>query len=390
MELEELEEALESQEQQAEVFDLDPFDTVVGQEGDESDSEGEDSDDEGDNLSDLSSDAGGDPDDDSDQEPVSTDFQHIQEMVNKLDSILKIIFDHFNQTHAASDPVLIPLPGTPTSRSNSPSLSTPTLETPRPISPPTLEEGKARRRAQFHTLLAIFDRTILRTFKSRYTQFIVFWYSSLDPEFADLFQGMLVSKALLEEDQPPVTRAAAASYIASFVSRAQFVDRAGARRVVQVLCGFLRARLDLFDALSGAAGMGVGMGMNVAQHSVFYAVAQAVFLIFCFRWRDLLEDQDEVDEFAPQQGPPKKWMPELDVVQRVVTSELNPLKVRRPSSYTPIRTQLGKTTIPDLAPRIGLLVQRRHAVRARRTRDGLRLLLLDHGSEPPLRLRAEY
>ena len=201
---------------------------------------------------------------------------------------------------------------------------------------------------------------------------------------------MLVSKALLEEDQPPVTRAAAASYIASFVSRAQFVDRAGARRVVQVLCGFLRARLDLFDALSGAAGMGVGMGMNVAQHSVFYAVAQAVFLIFCFRWRDLLEDQDEVDEFAPQQGPPKKWMPELDVVQRVVTSELNPLKVRRPSSYTPIRTQLGKTTIPDLAPRIGLLVQRRHAVRARRTRDGLRLLLLDHGSEPPLRLRAEY
>ncbi|PIL37371.1 hypothetical protein GSI_01064 [Ganoderma sinense ZZ0214-1] len=323
VELEELEEALESQEQ-AEVFDLDPFDTVVGQEGDESDSEGEDSDaDEGDNLSDLSSDAGGDPDDDSDQEDVPTDFKHIQEMVNKLDSILKIIFDHFNQTHASSDPALIPLPGTPTSRSDSPSLSTPTLETPRPISPPSVEEGKARRRAQFHTLLAIFDRTILRTFKSRYTQFIVFWYSSLDPEFADLFQGMLVSKALLEEDQPPVTRAAAASYIASFVSRAQFVDRAGARRVVQVLCGFLRARLDLFDALGG----GIATGMNVAQHSVFYAVAQAVFLIFCFRWRDLLEDQDEVDEFTPQQGPPKKWMPELDVVQRVVTSELNPLKV---------------------------------------------------------------
>jgi len=36
-------------------------------------------------------------------------------------------------------------------------------------------------------------------------------------------------KALLEQDQPAVTRAAAASYIASFVSRAQFVDREGAR-----------------------------------------------------------------------------------------------------------------------------------------------------------------
>ncbi|RPD66924.1 RNA polymerase I-specific transcription initiation factor RRN3 [Lentinus tigrinus ALCF2SS1-7] len=332
VELEELEEQLDCEEQ-SEMFDLDPFDTVVGQEGESSDVEGEDGDDgEDDNLSDLSSDAGGDPDDNEDQEDVATDFKHIQAMVNKLDSILKVIFDHFNQTHASSDPVLPPLPSTPSSssRSDSPSLLTPTLELPRPLSPTTIEEGKALRRAQFHTLLSIFDRTILRTFKSRYTQFIVFWYSSLDPEFADLFQGMLVSKALLEEDQPAVTRAAAASYIASFVSRAQFVDREGARRVVQVLCNFLRARLDVFEAAQQMAQSmpgGHGVNMNIAQHGVFYAVAQAVFLIFCFRWRDLLEDQDEVDEFAPTQGPPKKWMPELDVVQRVVTSELNPLKV---------------------------------------------------------------
>ncbi|CDO73785.1 hypothetical protein BN946_scf185015.g113 [Trametes cinnabarina] len=319
VELEELEEHIESQEQN--VFELDPFDTVLGQEGDESDSDGEDEDEDVDNLSDLSSDAGGDPDDDSDQEDQPTDYQHIQNMVNKLDAILKIIFDHFNQTHHNSDPASPHLPSTPSSRSESPQLST---DPARVASPTTLEEGKALRRAQFNTLLSIFDRTILRTFKSRYTQFIVFWYSSLDPEFADLFQGMLVSKSLLEEDQPAVTRAAAASYIASFVSRAQFVDREGARRVVSVLCNFLRNRLDVYDAISKA---GMQQSINIAQHSVFYAVAQAVFLIFCFRWRDLLEDQDEVDEFAPENAPAKKWMPELDIVQRVVTSELNPLKV---------------------------------------------------------------
>ena len=139
----------------------------------------------------------------------------------------------------------------------------------------TIEEGKALRRAQFHTLLAIFDRTILRTFKSRNTQFVLFWYSSLDPEFADLFQGMLVSKALLEEDQPPVTRAAAASYIASFVSRAQFVDREGARRVVQVLCNFLRARLDVFDAMArDALGRGGRGGANVEEVMAMYITAQ--------------------------------------------------------------------------------------------------------------------
>ncbi|KAI0832671.1 RNA polymerase I-specific transcription initiation factor RRN3 [Trametes gibbosa] len=317
VELEELEEQLETQEQN-EMFELDPFDTVLGQEGEGSDSDGED-DGEDDNLSDLSSDAGGDPDGDSDQADEATNFQHIQSMVNKLDAILKIIFDHFNQTHAITDPVNKPLPSMPSSRLQSPYFPC----EPQPHSPKTPEEGKALRRAQFNTLLSIFDRTILRTFKSRYTQFVVFWYSSLDPEFADLFQGMLVSKSLLEEDQPAVTRAAAASYIASFVSRAQFVDRESARRVVAVLCNFLRNRLDVFDA-AAKAGRAV---THVAQYSVFYAVAQAVFLIFCFRWRDLLEDQDEVDEFAPAQGPAKKWMPELDVVQRVVTSDLNPLKV---------------------------------------------------------------
>ncbi|KAI0650499.1 RNA polymerase I-specific transcription initiation factor RRN3 [Trametes meyenii] len=321
VEIEELEEQLESQDQ-GEMFEIDPFDTVLGQEGDEHDSDEEDDGDD-DNLSDLSSDAGGDPDDDSDQEDEATDFRHIHSMMHKLDSILKIIFDHFNKTHAITDPVFTPSPSTLSSRSDSPLAP---AGPPHALSSLTLEEGKALRRAQFSTLLAIFDRTILRTFKSRYTQFIVFWYSSLDPEFADLFQGMLVSKSLLEEDQPAVTRAAAASYIASFVSRAQFVDREGARRVVAVLCNFLRNRLDVFEAAVKGGGL-TAFGMNVAQHSVFYAVAQAVFLIFCFRWRDLLEDQDDVDEFTPATAPSKKWMPELDVVQRVVTSELNPLKV---------------------------------------------------------------
>ncbi|OBZ70320.1 hypothetical protein A0H81_09607 [Grifola frondosa] len=46
----------------------------------------------------------------------------------------------------------------------------------------------------------------------------------------------------------------------------------------------------------------------MAHHSIFYAVAQAVFLIFCFRWRDLLEVQEDVDEFAAGGGPAKKWM----------------------------------------------------------------------------------
>jgi RNA polymerase I-specific transcription initiation factor RRN3 len=325
IELEELEEQATSQ-RLGEVFELDPFDTIIGQEED-SDIEGDDRDD-GDNFSDISSDAG-QPDDDDNEHPADTalDFNHIQDMVNKLDAMLKLVFDFFNSTHAALDPATS-FSSTNSSRSNTPlSPVNPPPTSPRPSSPASTEYGKLLRRSQFHTLLSIFDRTIIRTFKSRHTQFLIFWYSSLDPEFSDLFQGMLIEKALLDENQPTITRAAAVSYIASFVSRAQFVDRQSTRNVISVLCDFLSGRLDGLEVVIRGGGE-----LSMAQCTMFYAITQAVFLIFCFRWRDLLEEQaDDVDELSGSAvvggGPVKKWMRKLDVIQRVISSELNPLKV---------------------------------------------------------------
>ncbi|KAH8096739.1 RNA polymerase I-specific transcription initiation factor RRN3 [Cristinia sonorae] len=318
VELEELEEQLADREE-AELFELDPFDTIVGQEGEDSDSESDS--DDGDGLSDISSDGG--EDDDSDEvTEVPSDYKHINEMVQKLDAILKNLLDHFNNAHRKSSPTPTPSGSRSHSRSDTPltPLDQPIL---RPDSPTLIEEGRAFRRTQFYTLLSIFDRVILRTFKSRYTQFLIFWYSSLDPEFSDVFQGMLVSKALFEEDQPSVTRAAAASYIASFVSRAQFVDKENTRRVVACLCDFLRSKLDRFEeeAQNGL------QPSRMAQYSIFYAVAQAVFLIFCFRWRDLTHDEEELEDMDGVNAPKSNWMGELDVVKHVVTSELNPLKM---------------------------------------------------------------
>ena len=383
------------------IFELDPFDVVVGQEG-HSLSDNEDSDGDGDNFSDLSSDFG-DMDDDGVQIEVSTNVKRIQDMVNKLDSILTLIFQYFQRTYEAasasnlsvnSRPLspleLLPLPPL--------SLSTPSLGSPRipimsfessstPLTPtasatdPTPRFQQTTRallphteqylRVQFQALLSIFDRIILRTFKSRYTQFLIFWYSSLEPEFADIFQGMLVDRALLGGADPrhyggstttengdgsamanahmiapELTRAAAASYIGSFVSRATFVDRESARCVVSVLCEFLNAHLESVEQAlkAGWPSSGVAGALSApGQHTIFYAVAQAVFLIFCFRWRDLVDDDigDEDDEprlyldsngiggrlRKPISSSKDKWMPELGILKRVVVSVLNPLKV---------------------------------------------------------------
>ena len=305
------EEELAQQDQEA-VFEIDPFDLDVGLDDGESDSETGDEGNDSDYFSDLSSDAE-EMEDERSPVDAQSNVQHIQDMVKKLDIILKILFDHFHHSHVA----FLSPPTPPRSASPSPMDDSTELSSSHPHAE---HNNKTLRRSQFHTLLSIFDRIIIRTFKSRYTQFLIFWFSSLDPEFSDIFLGLLVSKALLEHDQPIVTRAAASSYIASFISRAQFVDRAGARRVMGVLCNFLKSHLDVYDAhvypndpIQGPA-----------QHAMFYSVTQAVFLIFCFRWRDMMEEEEEEEEPLKSKS---KWMKELNVVGRVVTSQLNPLQV---------------------------------------------------------------
>ncbi|KAF9029804.1 RRN3-domain-containing protein [Hymenopellis radicata] len=118
--------------------------------------------------------------------------------------------------------------------------------------------------ATFHALLGFFDRTILLVFKSHYTQFLLFWYTSRDSDFSNIFQGMLIECALLDPSTPSVTRAAAASYIGSFVIRARFVKREGTRRVVGVLCDWFSAHVD-----------------DDHDAEVFYAISHSLFLMFC-------------------------------------------------------------------------------------------------------------
>ena len=309
-----------------EVFELDPFDTVVGQEDVGQEEEAPEDDQDG--FSDLSSEAEDPEETTNDSDQFATDFHHVKDMVNKLDTILTLVFDYLNRPSFAVKPALSAdsppsesPPSTPLTSENQPSTQ--------PQSAMVLdpEFEKTARRSQFHALLSVFDRAIIRTFKSRYTQFLIFWYSSLDPEFSDLFQGMLVEKALLDENLPMVIRIAASSYISSFVSRATFVDGESTRNVVSVLCDFLTSRMDALDHI-----LRVGGEITGAYCGMFYAVCQAVFLIFCFRWRDLIEYQvEDVDELAELHAgrPAKKWLPRLYVLERAVSSLLNPLKVGR-------------------------------------------------------------
>jgi RNA polymerase I-specific transcription initiation factor RRN3 len=286
------------------IFNIDGFDNVIGEE-DALQNPGLDDEDEGeivDGLSDISSEDGEWVEHDIVEGP--SNVKHIQDMVSKLDAVLTLVFEHLAAT--PSEPISF------FSWSSSAQASPP---------PATPERQFEIRHSQLWNLIAIFKRTIVKTHKSRYTQFLLFWYSSLHADFTDIFLGVLMDR-LMDTTLPDMARVGAASYVASFISRAKHIDTSSARAVVGVLCDYLRDTVDKVEEHEAADSTFTPI---VSQYALFYAISQAIFLIYCFRWRELGEDPDVL--LVEGDEAPKLWMPELFVVQRAIMCALNPLKV---------------------------------------------------------------
>lgn len=222
------------------------------------------------------SDGGEEYDEDSDSDAV----HNIKETVDKLDNMLEILFEHYSKSF-------------PTKSTEDPSMHS--IDT-------------------FELLLRSFDTTVLPTYRSRYTQFLLFWASQKSPRFSDQFCVSILEKAL-DNSRPQGTRQAAAAYIASFVARAKFMPQKDVRAVVRLICRWLGAFVDERSLEC--------RGPDVSRWGGFYSVCQAVMYIFCFRWRDLKEEEE--DEFGIVEG---QWTSGLEVLGKVITSRFNPLKVR--------------------------------------------------------------
>ncbi|KAH7343429.1 RNA polymerase I-specific transcription initiation factor RRN3 [Rhizoctonia solani] len=286
------------------IFNLDGFDNVIGEE-DHLQNPGPGDEDEGeiiDGLSDISSENGEWAEGDVMEGP--SNVKHIQDMVSKLDAVLTLVFEHLAATPCET-------------------ISLFSWSSTAQISPPqaTLGRQLELRHSQLWNLIAIFKRTIVKTHKSRYTQFLLFWYSSLHTDFTDVFLGVLMDR-LMDTTLPDMARVGAASYVASFISRAKHIDTSSARAVVGVLCDYLRDTVDKVEELEARD---PNFTPVVSQYALFYAIAQAIFLIYCFRWRELGEDPDEL--LVEGDESPKLWMPDLLVVQRAIMCPLNPLKI---------------------------------------------------------------
>jgi RNA polymerase I-specific transcription initiation factor RRN3 len=245
----------------------------------------------------------------------------LKEMAGKLDSILRVIFSEFEAINRALSPPRFTHGAAPHA-SSSPNKLT-------PVGTPI--DGEIQRRTIFDALLTVFDHVVLRTFKTRHTQFLLFWYSSLHPDFNDRFTATLIHTALYDAARPAVARISASSYLASYISRAKFVSPENTRIAVRLLCDWLETEFHEHapSPVSSVASFfdPPAKAMKAQQLAVFYAVFQAAIYMFCYRWKDLCfsEMEDEEDEMAP--AGTRRWLPQLTVVKDIIFSHLDPLKV---------------------------------------------------------------
>lgn len=178
--------------------------------------------------------------------------------------------------------------------------------------------------SMFEALLRHFSDTILPTYRSRHTQFLLFHFAQTAEHLVDHFAGTLVQLAF-QSSRAAVQRQSSAAYLASFVARGAHVPASVVRTVFDVIG-------DNLDAIRSHHEL-TCRGPDLQRYGTFYAMTQALLYIFCFRWRDLITSTEISEEEDPAAfiGQELNWIPGIkDILTRAIYSKLNPLKICSP------------------------------------------------------------
>nr|CAB3265790.1 RNA polymerase I-specific transcription initiation factor RRN3 [Phallusia mammillata] len=158
-------------------------------------------------------------------------------------------------------------------------------------------------------LMKIFDDVILPLHGLVHVQFVIFYICSFKQSFCDTFIRHCWRK-VTDPNIPSVLRQASVCYIASLIARAKFISLQSATACLDTMVTWCHdyvtkcADNTAFDFYS----------CDIARHSAFYSVCQAVFYILVFRHKEILDTK---------QG--HSYMMGLNL-HHLITSPLNPLK----------------------------------------------------------------
>lgn len=192
-------------------------------------------------------------------------------------------------------------------------------------SPPFAHGTDDEKNSALDLLIAHFESIILPTYRSRHTQFLLFHFSQCSTTLVERFAATC-THIILSKTQPAIMRQSAAAYLGSFMARGKHVSP----RVVRDIFDILGEHLDSLRAQHEKS----CRGPDLRRYGPFYATAQAVLYIFCFRWRDLTTASEDADgannddlDLEDVNFPPSV----KEVLHRAIYSKLNPLKVCSPA-----------------------------------------------------------
>ncbi|KAJ3409470.1 hypothetical protein HDV05_004433 [Chytridiales sp. JEL 0842] len=196
--------------------------------------------------------------------------------------------------------------------------------------------------------LRIFERSILPTHKSRYTQFLWFYSCSLNKGCTEMFLVLLAQK-VFDASCPSIIRVSASAYLASFVARAAFLDTESVLYCIRMLNGWALNYVEQYEVDVKQP--------DVQRYSVFYAVVQALLYMFCFRWRQIVSAADSTVAYgqlpAEMAGFPKivmsKFAP-LRICAKAVVGEFARITHKLDMLYCYALMQRGPVAASDVIP----------------------------------------
>ena len=202
----------------------------------------------------------------------------------------------------------------------------------------------------WQAMLSAFERSLLHTHRSKFTQFLIFFLCLHNPEqCCRSFTSVLLGH-LRDNRQAPITRAACAAYLASFLARSAFAAESLVVDVLSKLASSCReyartvqlprsaSSLGMVTAGGGGTGGGSGGGNGVAEavtpkeqrHQVFYASMQAVLYILCYHLEPLMRGQPQHPGSTPEHAAAVSQLVR-EVVLPLLEHPLAPLTVLLPS-----------------------------------------------------------
>ncbi|MCL7028862.1 hypothetical protein MKW94_002434 [Papaver nudicaule] len=137
----------------------------------------------------------------------------------------------------------------------------------------------------FETLLMSFHVAVLNTQRSKFAQFVVFYACSLDPSVCSKAFVKMLRNNFFGDTGPGntlLTRMSSVAYLASYLSRAKFLQGPVIAKTLQKLVDWCAEYCRSVDAGEKT--------LNPEVHRVFYAGCQAIMYVLCFRMREMLGD----------------------------------------------------------------------------------------------------